>query len=160
MDEQFLAELKEILFALDGRVSALEHTLNDVIIQSWKEAAEEEAEAEKARVEAEQRKMALEKFTSSYPEVAELAAPLKTLYGDEYDVYDDLYSTMQSHVNDEGFDEAAYVNGQLEDVKGRLAALNGNGAPTETPDVEEDEEEEKEEEISEEQLAKELTDAE
>lgn len=156
MNEQFLAELKEILFALDERVAALEHTLNDVIIQSWKEAAEEEAQAEKERVEAEQRKMALEQFTASYPEVAELAAPLKTLYGDEYDVYDDLYSTMQNHVNDEGFDEAAYVNGQLEDVKGRLAALNG--APTETPDVEVDEE--KEEEISEEQLAKELADAE
>lgn len=155
MDEQFLAELKEILFALDGRVAALEHTLNDVIIQSWKEAAEEEAQAEKERVEAEQRKMALEQFTASYPEVAELAAPLKTLYGDEYDVYDDLYSTMQNHVNDEGFDEAAYVNGQLEDVKGRLAALNGNGAP----EVEEPMEEEKEE-ISEEQLAKELADAE
>lgn len=157
MNEQFLAELKEILFALDGRVAALEHTLNDVIIQSWKEAAEEEAQAEKERVEAEQRKMALEKFTASYPEVAELAAPLKTLYGDEYDVYDDLYSTMQNHVNDEGFDEAAYVNGQLEDVKGRLAALNG-GAPSETPKG--DMEEEKEEEISEEQLAKELADAE
>lgn len=155
MNEQFLAELKEILFALDERVAALEHTLNDVIIQSWKEAAEEEAQAEKERVEAEQRKMALEKFTASYPEVAELAAPLKTLYGDEYDVYDDLYSTMQNHVNDEGFDEAAYVNGQLEDVKGRLSALN-NGAPTETPDVEEDEKEE----ISEEQLAKELAAAE
>lgn len=156
MDEQFLAELKEILFALDGRVAALEHTLNDVIIQSWKEAAEEEAQAEKERVEAEQRKVALEKFTASYPEVAELAAPLKTLYGDEYDVYDDLYSTMQGHVNDEGFDEAAYVNGQLEDVKGRLSALNG-GAPSETPKG--DMEEEKEE-ISEEQLAKELADAE
>ena len=156
MNEQFLAELKEILFALDERVAALEHTLNDVIIQSWKEAAEEEAQAEKERVEAEQRKMALEKFTASYPEVAELAAPLKTLYGDEYDVYDDLYSTMQNHVNDEGFDEAAYVNGQLEDVKGRLAALNGTPAPVEKPDVEE----EKEEEISEEQLAKELADAE
>lgn len=154
MDEQFLAELKEILFALDERVAALEHTLNDVIIQSWKEAAEEEAQAEKERVEAEQRKMALEKFTASYPEVAELAAPLKTLYGDDYDVYDDLYSTMQNHVNDEGFDEAAYVNGQLADVKGRLSALNG--APTETPDVEEDEKEE----ISEEQLAKELAAAE
>ena len=63
---------------------------------------------------------------------------------------------MQDHVNDEGFDEAAYVKGQLEDVKGRLSALN-NGAPTETPDVEEDEEEE---EISEEQLARELADAE
>ena len=152
MNEQFLAELKEILFALDERVAALEHTLNDVIIQSWKEAAEEEAQAEKERVEAEQRKMALEQFTASYPEVAELAAPLKTLYGDEYDVYDDLYSTMQNHVNDEGFDEAAYVNGQLEDVKGRLSALNGTPAP--------DVEEEKEEEISEEQLAKELADAE
>lgn len=157
MDEQFLAELKEILFALDGRVAALEHTLNDVIIQSWKEAAEEEAQAEKERVEAEQRKMALEKFTASYPEVAELAAPLKTLYGDEYDVYDDLYSTMQNHVNDEGFDEAAYVKGQLEDVKGRLSALNGNGAPA--PEMD-DGEEEKEEEISEEQLAKELAAAE
>ena len=156
MDEQFLAELKEILFALDGRVAALEHTLNDVIIQSWKEAAEEEKKKKKERVEAEQRKMALEKFTASYPEVAELAAPLKTLYGDDYDVYDDLYSTMQGHVNDEGFDEAAYVNGQLEDVKSRLSALNGTPAPVEKPDVEE----EKEEEISEEQLARELADAE
>lgn len=158
MNEQFLAELKEILFALDERVAALEHTLNDVIIQSWKEAAEEEAQAEKERVEAEQRKMALEQFTASYPEVAELAAPLKTLYGDEYDVYDDLYSTMQNHVNDEGFDEAAYVNGQLADVKGRLSALNGNGAPA--PTEGDMDEEEKEEEISEEQLAKELADAE
>ena len=156
MDEQFLAELKEILFALDGRVATLEHTLNDVIIQSWKEAAEEEAQAEKERVEAEQRKMALEKFTASYPEVAELAAPLKTLYGDEYDVYDDLYSTMQGHVNDEGFDEAAYVNGQLEDVKNRLAALNGGVPVAKKPMEDEDEEEE----ISEEQLARELADAE
>ena len=155
MNEQFLAELKEILFTLDERVAALEHTLNDVIIQSWKEAAEEEAQAEKERVEAEQRKIALEKFTASYPEVAELAAPLKTLYGDEYDVYDDLYSTMQGHVNDEGFDEAAYVNGQLEDVKNRLAALNGGVPVAKKPMEEEDEEE-----ISEEQLARELADAE
>lgn len=155
MNEQFLAELKEILFTLDERVAALEHTLNDVIIQSWKEAAEEEAQAEKERVEAEQRKMALEKFTASYPEVAELAAPLKTLYGDEYDVYDDLYSTMQGHVNDEGFDEAAYVNGQLEDVKNRLAALNGGVPVAKKPMEDEDEEE-----ISEEQLARELAEAE
>lgn len=155
MNEQFLAELKEILFALDERVAALEHTLNDVIIQSWKEAAEEEAQAEKERVEAEQRKIALEKFTASYPEVAELAAPLKTLYGDEYDVYDDLYSTMQGHVNDEGFDEAAYVNGQLEDVKNRLAALNGGVPVAKKPMEDEDEEE-----ISEEQLARELAEAE
>ena len=157
MNEQFLAELKEILFTLDGRIAALEHTLNDVIIQSWKEAAEEEAQAEKERVEAEQRKIALEKFTASYPEVAELAAPLKTLYGDEYDVYDDLYSTMQGHVNDEGFDEAAYVNGQLEDVKNRLAALNG-GVPVAKKPMEDEKEDE--EEISEEQLARELADAE
>ena len=155
MNEQFLAELKEILFTLDGRIAALEHTLNDVIIQSWKEAAEEEAQAEKERVEAEQRKIALEKFTASYPEVAELAAPLKTLYGDEYDVYDDLYSTMQGHVNDEGFDEAAYVNGQLEDVKNRLAALNGGVPVAKKPMEDEDEEE-----ISEEQLARELAEAE
>lgn len=155
MNEQFLAELKEILFALDERVAALEHTLNDVIIQSWKEAAEEEAQAEKERVEAEQRKMALEQFTASYPEVAELAAPLKTLYGDEYDVYDDLYSTMQGHVNDEGFDEAAYVNGQLEDVKNRLATLNGGVPVAKKPMEDEDEEE-----ISEEQLARELAEAE
>lgn len=159
MDEKFLAELKEILFAIDGRVTALEHTLNDVIIQSWKEAAEEEAQAEKERVEAEQRKLALEQFTAAHPEVAELAAPLKTLYGDEYDVYDDLYSTMQGHVNDEGFDEAAYVNGQLEDVKGRLAALNGAPAAEAEKDID-GAEEKVDEEISEEQLAKELAEAE
>lgn len=159
MDEKFLAELKEILFAIDGRVTALEHTLNDVIIQSWKEAAEEEAQAEKERVEAEQRKLALEQFTAAHPEVAELAAPLKTLYGDEYDVYDDLYSTMQGHVNDEGFDEAAYVNGQLEDVKGRLAALNGAPAAEAEKDID-SAEEKVDEEISEEQLAKELAEAE
>lgn len=157
MDEQFLAELKDILFTLDSRVTSLEHTLNDVIIQSWKEAAEEEAQAEKERVEAEQRKLALEQFTAAYPEVAELADPLKKLYGDEYDVYDDLYSTMQNHVGEEGFDEAAYVKGQLEDVKGRLAALNGAPAAAAK---EEEAEETAEEIIDEAQLAKELAAAE
>lgn len=156
MDEQFLAELKDILFTLDSRIASLEHTLNDVIIQSWKEAAEEEAQAEKERVEAEQRKLALEQFTAAHPEVAELADPLRKLYGDEYDVYDDLYSTMQNHVGEEGFDEAAYVNGQLEDVKGRLASLGGSApvaAEEETPA-------EEEEIIDEAQLARELAEAE
>ena len=156
MDEQFLLELKQILFSLNDRVEKLEHTLNDVIISSWKEAAEEEAAAEKARLEAEARKIAIEQFTAKYPAVAELSAPLKALYGDDYDVYGDLYDVMQSHINDEGFDEGAYVNGQIEDVKNRLAAVNA-------PIVEEKKTVEEKEQpvvIDEAQLAKELAEAE
>lgn len=146
MDENFLNELKSVLFSLDERIGKLEHTLNDVIIQSWKEAAEEEAKAEQERVEAEQRKLALEQFTAKYPEVAELAVPLKELYGDDYDVYGDLYDTMQGHLGDEGFDEKAYVDGQVEDVKGRLSRATAPAVPAT----------DQAEEIDEAQLAREL----
>ncbi len=150
MDETFLNELKSILFALDERVGKLEHTLNDVIIASWKEAAEEEARIEQERVAAEQRKAALEQFTANYPQVAELAGPLQALYGQDYDVYGDLYDTMQGHINDEGFDEKAYVDGQVNDVKGRLASVTGGNKEAGEEDGKE------EEQIDEAQLAREL----
>lgn len=148
MNEQFLEELRQILITLDQRTSKLEHTLNDVIIQSWKEAAEEEMAAEQAAREAEARKAALDAFTSRYPQVSELAGPLKALYGDDYDIYGDLYDTMQSHIGDEGFDEGSYVNGQLADVRSRLGSIaDGSYAEEEVPT---------EEVVDEAQLAREL----
>lgn len=147
MNEEFLTQLKEILLVIDGRISKLEHTLNDVIIQSWKEAAEEEYAAEQAVREAEARKSALDAFMSRYPEVSELSGPLKALYGDDYDVYGDLYDSMQEHINENGFDEGSYVRGQLDDVRGRLDNIANGSYGDETSN---------EEVIDEEQLAKEL----
>lgn len=146
--DQFLEELKQVLGYLDDRIMKLEHTLNDVIISSWKEAAEEEAQAEAAKAAAEARKVALDAFMEKYPQVSELSGPLKALYGDDYDVYGDLFDTMQRHTGEEGFDEAAYVDGQLNDVRGRLGKVAGGDYAVEevaAPEV-----------VDEEQLAKEL----
>lgn len=148
MNEQFLEELRQILISLDQRTAKLEHTLNDVIIQSWREAAEEELAAEQEARQAAERKAAIDAFTAKYPQVSELSGPLKALYGDDYDVYGDLYDSMQGHLGDEGFDEGSYVNGQIEDVRGRLGSIaDGSYAESEAP---------VEEVVDEAQLAREL----
>lgn len=141
-------QLGQILMALNERIAKLEHVLNDVIIQSWREAADEELAAEQEAREAEAKKAQLEAFMANYPEVAQLSGPLKALYGDDYDVYSDLFEAMQGHVGEEGFDERAYVDGQLKDVNARIGNLQtGNYGDDAVPT---------EEVIDEEQLAREL----
>lgn len=148
MNEQFLAGLQQVLMILDQRISTLEHTLNDVIIATWKEAAEEEAKVQEEQARIAARKAEIEAFMQRYPQVKEVEAPLSMLYGNDYDVYGDLYDSMSSHVNDDGFNEADYVNGQLADVKDRLYKLQSGEYPLEAA--------EEGSEISEEQLAREL----
>lgn len=132
--DQFIQLLQQILLELDSRIGSLEHTLNDVIIQTWKEAAEEEDRAKAALEAAAAKKAALDAFRSKYPQVGQLEGPLKALYGDSYDPYEDLYLTMQGHTGDEGFDESKYVDGQVADVLSRLdkVASGSYGAPEAT----------------------------
>lgn len=146
--DQFIQVLQQILGQLDQRIAKLEHTLNEVIIQSWKEAAEEELKAQQELAAAEAKKAALDAFKANYPQIGQLSGPLQALYGDNYDPYEDLYMTMQKHVNDEGFDESGYVNAQVDDVLGRLGkvAAGSYDVPNATS----------EEVIDEAQLAKEL----
>lgn len=142
-----MQQLGQILMVLNERIAKLEHVVNDVIIESWREAADEELKLEQEKQAAEAKKAQLEAFMANYPEVAQLSGPLKALYGDDYDVYGDLFEAMQGHIGDEGFDERAYVEGQLKDVNARIGNLQtGNYGEEAVP----------EEVIDEEQLAREL----
>lgn len=153
MDETFASNLAEILKQLDERVEVLEHSVNDVIIQSLKEASDEYEYDD-----------GLEAFKGKYAGISDLEADLKALHGDDFDTYKTFYDSARKHSKDEGYDEEAFVNGTIDELKKRFGALRG----PKVQEVEvkaEGEEPKKDEEgkdsddfPSEEELAKELAD--
>lgn len=149
MQPDFFVQLKEALNDLNDRLAKVEHTVNDVIINSLMEATDEYDYNE-----------GLETFRSTYgDQLGPLEGKLKSLYGEDYDGAKDLYDTSLSHANDEGFDEASYVADQIAEVNAKLDALVDAVGAEEAP-AEEVVEEESAEIPSEEQLMQELQNAE
>lgn len=152
MNPEFVEQLKAALTDLNNRLASLEHTVNDVIIKSLMDASDEYDYQD-----------GLENFRGTYSEQLDpTMTKMKALYGEDYDGYKDLYDTMASHRDEEGFDEAAYVAQQVEEVNAKLDALVAAVAPqAQAPATEEVavEEAPAEEVPSEEQLMEELKNA-
>lgn len=109
MDEQILDGLKVLLEQLNDRVEALEHTVNDTIIGGWKKADEEykDCEAHKA-------------FTDTYgADLDKLAPYFKKLYGDDYNLDNELYNELKST---EGYGSEGFDTDGL--MKAKIAELN------------------------------------
>ena len=156
MDEMFLEKLTGVLTQLDERLTAIEHSVNDVIIASLKQASDEY-----------EYDSGLEDFKGRFPNIEEVSPKLKALYGEDFDPYKELYDSSKTHESDEGYDEESFIANTLEDIKKRLDSLVNITAEAVTDDkVEEEvketpegpvEEEKIETELpSEEELAKEL----
>ena len=112
--------------ALESRLAALEHTVNDVVVKSLVEAnAQYEYDT------------GLEAFRSAHPELADLDPKLKALYGDEYDTAKAFYENRPESY-EEGMDENGWVASMLEEINGKLSALMGLQAPAEEAPVVED----------------------
>lgn len=96
MNEQFVEELKSILYNLSDRVDALEETVNNTLIGGLKSAAATYKDNE-----------GCEAFRTKYgSHFGDLADRMKTLAGDEYDViraaYDD-FKGRESYTDDDVF---------------------------------------------------------
>ena len=138
MDEEFKIKLRESLEAIDQRIAAVEHLVNDVIIGGLKDAADEYADDEAYSV-----------FVDTYGDsYKDLEPSLKVLRGDDYDMGSDLYETIKSKRDTEGFDEANEVTALLDEVRAKLEALKGIEAKAE------DKVEEKTEDNSEQKLVR------
>lgn len=112
--------------ALESRLAALEHTVNDVVVKSLVEAnAQYEYDT------------GLEAFRSAHPELADLDPKLKALYGDEYDTAKAFYDNRPESY-EEGMDENGWVASMLEEINGKLSALMGLQTPAEAAPVVED----------------------
>ena len=117
MDKEWFEQLYGVLNDFSERLERLEHSVNDIIIQSLVEANEEFEYQD-----------AVAGFTNRYAElVGPIEGKLKTLYGDDFDVYKELYDSMDTSV--EGFDEESYVAEQIAMVNEKLNALIGAVAP-------------------------------
>ena len=148
MDKEWFEQLYSVLNDFSERLERLEHSVNDIIIQSLVEANEEFEYQD-----------AVAGFTNRYAElVGPIEGKLKTLYGDDFDVYKELYDSMDTSV--EGFDEESYVSEQIAIVNEKLNALIEAVAPEveteETETVTEPNVEDVETVPTEEQLMKEL----
>ena len=109
--------------ALESRLAALEHTVNDVVVKSLVEANDQY-----------EYDTGLEAFRSAHPELADLDPKLKALYGDEYDTAKAFYDNRPESY-EEGMDENGWVASMLEEINGKLSALMGLQAPAEEASV-------------------------
>ena len=147
MDKEWFEQLYGVLNDFSERLERLEHSVNDIIIQSLVEANEEFEYHD-----------AIDGFTKRYAElVGPIEGKLKTLYGDDFDVYKELYDSMDTSI--EGFNEESYVAEQIAIVNEKLNALIEAVAPDvaqEETETESNEVEDVETVPTEEQLMEEL----
>lgn len=132
--EEFKMHLKESLEAMDQRISALEHLVNDVIIGGLKDAADEFADDEAYSI-----------FVDNYGDkYKDLEPSMKILNGDDYDIGSDLYERVKSKRDTEGFDELAEVESIINELQSKISAIKAEGA--EKPEAAADTKEETKEE--------------
>ena len=149
MDEEFKLKLKDTLVALETRLTALEHSVNDVIINGLQEAANSYADEENYN-----------RFSSEYGEsIGKYADSMKVLCGDDFDLCKELYNALKEAegYGTDGFDEKALMEGKLKDIADKLSKLK---EPVEEAkeevkeEVKEDGDGESEDEPSEEEIKK------
>lgn len=142
MDQEFKLKLKDTLVALDARLSALEHSVNNVILQGLRDAADEYADEENYNA-----------FTETYGDsIGKYSDSMKVLCGDDFDLCKELYSALKEAdgYGTEGFDEKALMDSKLKDIEDKLSKLKG---PAEEK-KEDSEDKSEEEEPSEEEIAR------
>lgn len=144
MDQEFKLKLKDTLVALESRLSALEHSVNNVILQGLRDAADEYADEENYNA-----------FTATYGDsIGKYSDSMKVLCGDDFDLCKELYSALKEAegYGTEGFDEKALVDGKLKDIEAKLSKLK---EPVKVEGKKEDlEDKSKEDEPSEEEIAR------
>lgn len=144
MDQEFKLKLKDTLVALESRLSALEHSVNNVILQGLRDAADEYADEENYNA-----------FTTAYGDsIGKYSDSMKVLCGDDFDLCKELYSALKEAegYGTEGFDEKALVDGKLKDIEAKLSKLK---EPVEVETKKEDlEDKSGEDEPSEEEIAR------
>lgn len=143
MDQEFKLKLKDTLVALESRLAALEHSVNNVILQGLRDAADEYADEENYNA-----------FTATYGDsIGKYSDSMKVLCGDDFDLCKELYSALKEAdgYGTEGFDEKALMDSKLKDIEEKLSKLKG---PAEEKKEEEKKEDSEEDEPSEEEIAR------
>lgn len=146
MDEMFLTKLKDTLVSLETRLSAVEHTVNDVIINGLQEAATAYEDEER-----------FNSFSEAYgPAISKYEAPMKVLCGDDFELCKELYEAIKSAegYGTEGFDEKGLMDAKLKEIADKIAAIKGVKEEEEEEVASDDAEDD--EGPSEEELAKEF----
>ena len=147
MDQEFKLKLKDTLVALESRLAALEHSVNNVILQGLRDAADEYADEENYNA-----------FTATYGDsIGKYSDSMKVLCGDDFDLCKELYSALKEAdgYGTEGFDEKALMEGKLKDIEEKLSKLKGPVEVEERKEEKKEDSEEKEdEEPSEEEIAR------
>lgn len=146
MDQEFKLKLKDTLVALESRLAALEHSVNNVILQGLRDAADEYADEENYNA-----------FTATYGDsIGKYSDSMKVLCGDDFDLCKELYSALKEAdgYGTEGFDEKALMEGKLKDIEDKLSKLKGPVEVEEKKEEEKKEDSEEDEEPSEEEIAR------
>ena len=110
-------ELRIIIESLSDRLETLEHTVNDTIIGGLKSAAAEYEDNDR-----------FEQFSGKYgPSIEEFSPKMKILCGDDYDLCRELYDALKEAegYGSDDFDEEGLMNGKLQELREKFAAIDG-----------------------------------
>ena len=122
-------QLKEILSALNDRVSVLEHSVNDDLIGGMKKAADKYKDDENYKA-----------FGGKYGKSIDEVAPfLKCMNGDDFDSCRSMYDALKTvdGYGKDGFDEDGLMSAKIAELKDKWEKLRGmkaldNGTATTT----------------------------
>lgn len=106
------SNLITIIEQLSDRVSALEHTVNDVIIEGWRKADEQYKDQEAYSV-----------FSEKYgPQLEGLKPYFVKLYGDDFDLPHSLYDELKKvdGYGTDGFDEDFLMKAKLDELHSKF----------------------------------------
>lgn len=124
MDKEFLQKLRATLESMDARIMAVEHLVNDVVIDGLKGAAEEFEDNEKYS-------QFVDSYQGDYKPYYEAA---KALFGDDFDLSDALYEITKADEKGEDYDEKARVSELLGEIQAKIDALTKSKVVEKTPD--------------------------
>lgn len=126
-------QLKDILTALNDRVSVLEHSVNDTLIAGLKKASDDYKDSEDYKA-----------FSDKYGKsIADVEPFLKCINGDDYDCVRNMFNAIKTvdGYGKEGFDSDSLMSAKLEELKEKMhklaemKALNNGTATTTQADV-------------------------
>jgi hypothetical protein len=121
-------QLKDILTALNDRVTNLEHDVNDTLIGGLKKASDEYKDAEDYKT-----------FSGKYGNsISEVEPFLKCINGDDYDSVKGFFNAIKTvdGYGKEGFDSDALMAAKIEELKEKMKRLGGTKAEEkESPDT-------------------------
>lgn len=115
LSKEFAEKLTAAFKDINDRIGALEHSVNEVLIKGLEDASAEYDDDCK-----------FSEFSDTYKDkFASVDAPVKVLYGEDFDLPSAIYEQLKEveGYGTDDFDEAGHIDAIIEEIESKIKAL-------------------------------------